>query len=192
MISRTLFLYRSAGMGDVLWTEPLVREMAKRYRRVVLFTKFKELFNNYPLPNVVVRDLPSSSQRSWLRFRDRFRRNKLYHKLDGVYEANPKKHMLHAYQEYFRLPVRDEYPQLYLNDSDLGSLQHRGSQYVVLHLDANTSDNYRKVFGVDWNEIVRYLRSKGLEVVLTGDRVEPIDGADTFKGSLRELIMLIS
>ncbi|HEY2720997.1 MAG TPA: glycosyltransferase family 9 protein [Chitinophagaceae bacterium] len=188
----TKYLYRSAGIGDVLWTEPILKELAKTNKKVVLFTQFKELFNNYPLTNVRVRNIPPGWKRSLLKLMNLLSNRQTYHKLDGIYEARPKMHILHAYQQYFSLPVKDEYPVLYLDTEEKKPIEGLPKDYVVLHLDANVPLNYRKIYGVDWNEVVSYLRSKNLPVVLTGNYHEPLRDAILFKGSIRQLIQLIS
>src|SRR5215469_1541219 len=187
----TKYLYRSAGMGDVLWTEPLVNELAKKNKKIVLFTEFPALFDNYPLKNVSVRKIPSNLQRTVLQVFNFFSGNKIYHKLDGIYESMPKMHMLHAYQKYFSLPQKNKYPSLYLTEEEKKPIKGLPANYVVIHLDANMTLNYRKVYGVDWNEIVSYLRSKGLSVVVTGDHAEHWKDAIVYNGSLRQLIQLI-
>jgi ADP-heptose:LPS heptosyltransferase len=188
----TIYLYRSAGMGDVLWTEPIVRALAARYEKVVLYTLFTDLFDNYPLQNVRVRRIPGGLKRSWLKLLNRFSGNRTYHKLDGIYEASPKMHMLHAYQRYFNLPITNEYPRLYLSREEQQPVPGLPSKYMVLHLEPNAPLNYRKVYGVDWEEVVSHIRAKGIEVIITGTNPEPLKGATAFKGSLRELIRLIN
>lgn len=178
-------------MGDVLWTEPLIKQLAARKKKVVLFTIFTELFKNYPLPNVSVRKIPPGWYRAILKGMNAVSKNQTYHKLDGIYEASPKMHMLHAYQRYFSLPLTNEYPSLYLDEDEKKPIDGMPANYVVLHLDPNASLNYRKVYGVDWEKIVVYLREKGLSVIVTGN--DPILLKDTtiFKGSLRQLMQLI-
>lgn len=188
---KTKYLYRSAGMGDVLWTEPILRALAAKNKKVVLFTLFKDIFKDYPVPNVSVRDIPPGWYRAILKFKNRLSGNEVYHKLDGVYEASPKMHMLHAYQQYFSLPITDEYPVIYLDKQEKKPVEGLPANYVVLHLDPNAKLNYRKIYGVDWNEIVSYLKSKNFEVVITGDNPELLAGTTVFNGSLRQLMQLI-
>jgi len=178
-------------MGDVLWTEPLVRTLAARNKKVVLFTQFKELFKNYPLPNVSVREIPPGWHRAILKGLNLLSDNQTYHKLDGIYEASPKMHMLHAYQQYFSLPVTNEYPVIYLDEQEKKPVEGLPADYVVLHLDPNARLNYRRIFGVDWEEVVSYIQSKNLSVVLTGHDALPLKGAGVFNGSLRQLMQLI-
>jgi ADP-heptose:LPS heptosyltransferase len=178
-------------MGDVLWTEPLLKELALRNKKIVLFTGFTELFNNYPLKNVSIKKIPPGWRRAILKIINAVTANQAYHKLDGVYEARPKMHMLHAYQDYFSLPRKNEYPVLYLNENEKKPIKSLPNNYVVLHLDANVPYNYRKVFGINWEQVVDYLNSQNFSVVVTGDDPKPLAGATVFKGSVRQLIQLI-
>lgn len=187
----TKYLYRSAGMGDVLWTEPLIKALAARNKRVVLFTHFADLFNNYPLPNVVIKKIPTGWRRTLLKVFNFLSNNQTYYKLDGVYEASPKMHMLHAYQRYFSLPEKNEYPVLYLNENEKTPIKGIPRNYVVLHLDPKSPLNYRKIYGVDWEKIVVWLQSQNLSVVITGNNPEPLKGTTVFNGSLRQLVQLI-
>ena len=65
------------------------------------------------------------------------------------------------------------------------------ADYVVVHLDASVPYNYRRVFGINWEEVVDYLNAKGYSVIVTGNHVKHIKGARVFKGSVRQLIRLI-
>jgi ADP-heptose:LPS heptosyltransferase len=139
-----------------------------------------------------VRKIPSGLKRSWLKFLNRLSGNSVYHKLDGIYEASPKMHMLHAYQRYFNLPVTNEYPRLYLSKEEQQPIDGLPAKYMVLHLEPNAPLNYRKVYGVEWEEVVDHIKSKGIEVIITGNNPEPLKGTRLFKGSLRELMRLIN
>jgi ADP-heptose:LPS heptosyltransferase len=178
-------------MGDVLWTEPLVKDLAARNKKVILYTDFKDLFKNYPLQNVRVKKIPAGWYRAILKFVNFLSGNRIYHKLDGVYEAQPKMHMLHAYQHYFSLPQKNEYPSIYLDEDEKKPVAGLPADYVVLHLDANVPFNYRKVYGVNWEEVVTYLQSKGLSVIIIGNNPEPLKNTISFKGSIRQLMQLI-
>lgn len=187
-----IYVYRSGGMGDVLWTEPIIRTLAARYKKVVLLTQFAELFANYPMPNVTVQKIPGGLKRATLKWRNFFLGGKLYHKHDGVYEAKPKMHMLYAYQDYFNLPRRNEYPALHLNENEKKNPPGIPADYAVIHLDSAGDLNYRKVYGVDWRIIADNLRSKGIAVVTVGNTRLEVPGTIEYKGSLRQLIQLIN
>lgn len=191
MFSSVKYLYRSAGLGDVLWTEPLIKQLAAKNRKIILFTHFTELFENYPLQNVVIKKIPSGLKRALLKVCNFFLGNNLYFKLDGVYEANPKMHMLHAYQKFFGLALLNVYPSIFLSSEEKKPFDFLAGKYVVLHLDNATDLNYRKVYGVDWNEIVLFLKKQNFDVILIGKNNYNLENATAFNGNIRELIRLI-
>jgi hypothetical protein len=50
------YLIRKRALGDVLWIEPVIRQLATRHKRVIVHTRHNELFLNYPLANVIFRE----------------------------------------------------------------------------------------------------------------------------------------
>ena len=141
-------------MGDVLWLEPLLQQLSKKYRKVYLYTNFYELFENYHIKNVVIKKIPSGSFRIYLKMLNLFSSTKKYHRLDGYcYEAFPKMHILGAYQTYFNVDKTQQYPKLFLSDIEQ-SKKFIDGKYIVLHLEPNAKLNFRKVYGVDWKLIL--------------------------------------
>ncbi len=187
----TQYLQRTAGIGDVLWLEPVIRVLAKKHKKIILHTRFPELFDNYPLHNVKVTAIPPGWQRALIKVLNFFSGGKIYHRLDSCYEKTPKKHILHSYQSYFSLPLTEEYPVIFLNDEERKPLAGMPSKYIVLHLEPSSIYNFRKVYGVDWNEIIYWLKEKGVAVITTGNSPLPFKDTVFFKGSLRQLMTLI-
>ena len=179
-------------MGDVLWLEPVLPQLSKQYKKVYLYTNFYELYDNYPIKNVVVKKIPSGFCRIFLKLLNIFFKEKKYHRLDGYcYEAFPKMHILNAYQTYFNLGKTQQYPKLYLAEQEKNSRLLSEQEYAIIHLEPNAQLNFRKVYGINWNDIVLALQNRGIKTVLVGNNPEPIEGANIFKGSLRELIQVI-
>lgn len=85
-------------MGDVLWTEPVIRKLAQEYYRVVMLTPYHELFQNYPLKNVRFREELTKFNDYFL---DKFSPKRLKKSSltvpDMAYETRPKIHVLKAY-----------------------------------------------------------------------------------------------
>lgn len=187
-----VYIYRSGGMGDVLWLEPILQQLSKEYKKVYLYTNFYELFENYPIKNVFVKKIPSGSIRILLKLLNLFSSKKKYHRLDGYcYEAFPKMHILNAYQTYFKVETTQVYPQLHLSSSENKSHLIEPKQYAVIHLEPNAQLNFRKVYGINWQSVAIYLQTIGLNVVVVGHNPEVIENTTIFKGSLRELIQVI-
>lgn len=175
----------------MLWLEPVLRQLSKRYRKVYLYTHFFQLFENLPCSNVVVRKIPSGSFRILLKLLNFFSLQKKYHRLDGYcYEAFPKMHFLNAYQNYFGEKLTREYPKLYLSEIEKSKTLISG-KYVVLHLSASLNLNFRKVYGVNWNNIVAFFSGLNMKTIIVGHQEAAIDGAEVFNGSIRELMQVI-
>lgn len=176
-------------MGDVLWIEPIIRQLASQYKKVVVHTRNNVLFENYPLPNVVFKSRQSIFEKLLSRLA-LWTKVPRYINLDMAYERNPKVHFLHAYQMKSSLPQTIEYPKLHLTKQEEQQCLV-DSKYVVLHLDSESDKNFRRVFGVDWNKIVRYLSEKGYKVVQVGAASSNIENVEYLKTDLRQMMSLI-
>jgi heptosyltransferase-3 len=187
-----IYIYRSGGMGDVLWLEPVLQQLSKQYSKVYLYTNFYELYENYPFKNVIVKKIPSGFFRIFLKLLNFFSTKKKYHRIDGYcYEAFPKMHILNAYQTYFNLTQTQEYPKLYLSSKENNTRLIKEQQYAIIHLEPNAKLNFRKVYGVNWNVVVASLEKQGIKTIIVGNNPDPIDGATVFKGSIGELIQIV-
>lgn len=179
-------------MGDVLWLEPVLNQLSKKHKRVYLYTRFEELFNNYPIKNVFVKPIPPGWFRAILKLLNFISLQKKYYRLDGIcYESFPKMHILHAYQQYFNLPLTNIYPKLYLNKQEQENVKELTAKYVIIHLEPNAQLNFRNVYGVSWENIVDHIKNKGYQVVLIGNNPIPIKNATIYKSSIRGLIQII-
>ena len=180
-----VYLIRRKALGDVLWIEPVIRQLSKKHRKVIVYTKFNPLFENYPAHNVIFKNKLNVVEKllGWLKV---FK----FILLDKAYEARPQMHFLHAYQLEAGVPQKDEYPRLYLNDAERKEFSHE-KPYVVLHINTPSEKNYRKVYGINWEDVVAFLRSKNLQVISPGSQINPIPGVKYCNTSIRQLIALI-
>ncbi len=188
-----VFLVRKMALGDVLWIEPVIRQLASKHKRVIVYTRYPELFLNYPLANVRVTNRLRLAEKLWRFVGKALPFTRLHIGLDRVYENNPKVHFLSAYQQAAGLPMTREYPRLYLSKAELDFRpKEAGSgKYVVLHLESFATQNFRKVYGVEWEKIVSYLSARTFTVIQTGKDPAQIPGAVVAKGNIREMIALI-
>ena len=181
-----VYILRKKAMGDVLWIEPIIRNMAVKHKKVIVHTYFNDLFNNYPYPNVTFRNKLSLFEKIG---RNLHLPN--FISLDECYEKTPKMHILHAYQLRAHLPLTEEYPQLYLDAAE--QEQFKGTRYVVLHLEGSSEKNYRKIYGVSWAEVIAFVKKAGYEVLYIGGQDAQADAAGAVykRTSLREMIALL-
>lgn len=179
-------------MGDTLWVEPVIRYFAKRVKEVVVVTHHMELFDNYPLSNVRFQYRLKKREKIRLFLENLFAIKKYFINLNGAYENKPKQHILQSYINYANISIPFSKPQLYLSEVEKKELIFDG-KYVVLHLENSLGKNYRNIYGVDWNYICNFIKSKGYKVIQVGKTDKKIDHSIYFPThSLRSLISLIN
>ncbi|MDP9014739.1 MAG: hypothetical protein M3O41_19175, partial [Pseudomonadota bacterium] len=120
-------------------------------------------------------------------------RTRLHIGLDQAYENNQKVHFLSAYQQAAGLPVTREYPRLYLSkvEDDFRPKEAGTGKYVVFHLESFATQDFRKIYGVEWGKIVSSLSARAFTVIQIGKDPAPIPGAVIVKGDIRDMIALI-
>ena len=188
---KTRYLIRKRALGDVLLIEPLIRQLAIKHKKVVVFTKFNILFKDYPFNNVEFVDDLSIFHKVNYRVHDFFKWKFLYINLNESYEIDPQKHILHAYQDKAGLPNTIETPKLYFGGSQIEGI-NKDSKYVIIHLETMSMRNYRNVYGVDWGQVVSFLNNLGFKVLQIGIKPELIEGAVYQKTTIEEMIYLIN
>jgi ADP-heptose:LPS heptosyltransferase len=176
-------------MGDALWAEPVIREFAQQHKSFIVYTKFPELFENFPFTNVQFKKELSIFSRITILMEKKLRIHFLTINLDNAYEKRPDIHFLHAYQIEAGVPLTNEYPKLYLTEKEKRVSPVSG-KFVLLHFESLAKKKFRQVFGVDWNQIVAFFNAQGYKVIQIGLAPEKIDKVITLKTSLRELISL--
>ena len=189
---RIKYLIRKRQMGDGLWIEPVIRELAGKYKKLIVISKFNVLFENYPLKNVVFKSNLSIVEKIIERFEHFLNTNILFFNLDFSYEQDPLKHILHAYQKKSGLSIRNEYPKLFLSESEKIPFINEGSKYVILHIESFSERNYRHLYGIEWGEIIVYLKAKGFDVIQIGKSPKQIEGCRNINTNIRELISIIN
>lgn len=185
-----VYVKRQMALGDVLWTEPLIRQLAKDYFKVVMLTPYYELFKNYPSKNVVFKNKLNKFDKYIL---EKWINAEGLITLDGTYEKNSKKHILEAYFEeagYVGFPL--SYPKLYLSEEEQKSPHSK--PYALLHIDPGSITlNHRNAHGIEWNLIICYLLKKGLTpIFISNNNLGERYNAKTISPSIRQLISYIN
>lgn len=191
MSSRFKYLIRKRQIGDVLWIEPVIRQLSVKYSKVIVHTKYNELFNNYPCANVIFKNKLSFIEKVLARIEFILNTSFLFINLDMAYERSPNEHFLHAYQRKAALQLTLEYPRLYLNVEEQSKKIIPFNRYVILHLDSFSDRNYRRVYGVDWEVIISHLNNRGFEVVKV-EKSQITYGETKTNTTIRDLIMVIN
>lgn len=183
------YIIRKRALGDVLWIEPIVRTLAAKNKKLIVYTKYNELFDNYPFKNVHFKT-PSTIEKIVIHLESLLGVSLITLNLDNSYEVKPDIHFLHAYQTAAKLPIIDDYPKLYLSSKEKTQRIIEGD-YVVLHIESFSDKRYRQVYGIDWNTVINFLNSKGYKVVQAGINNQKFDNSLSIKTNIRELISLI-
>jgi heptosyltransferase-3 len=186
-----IYLIRKRALGDVLWIEPVIRQLAARHKKVIVHTKYTELFENYPLPNVVFKQKLNFAEKILWKLESVLNTSFLSVSLETAYEKRPKMHFLHAYQQQAGLPATREYPRIYLSDEECKKNLVTAPNYATLHIESFSDKNYRKIYGVDWDSVVQHLVKKGLTVIQIGKNPAPLKNTQHISTSVRDMMVLI-
>lgn len=160
---KTVIVRRTAAMGDVILVEPVLHYFHKKGYRVVLETmeSFYMLFANHYFPVHHPKKIDGrllSAER---------------YNLDMAYEAFPKQNRLKSYYQFCGIKDGEmRNPRL-----SLGFDLHQGTKLFqracVIHLEGIRQSG-RNVFGVDWENVIEHLKSKGYAVFQVGKRNVPL------------------
>lgn len=188
------YLVRKRALGDVLWIEPVIKELAKTCRLLIVHTKYNELFNNYPLPNVRFKLKLNFFEKMLIALSGVWPASRIVVDLEGAYERYPNQHFLHAYQKRAGVKIMDQYPELFLSELERNRFRNgiNGKKFIVIHPENSQLVNYRKVHGVSWADLVRSFNSEGYSVVCLGDKLSKVVGAIYLETTLRQLISLLA
>jgi ADP-heptose:LPS heptosyltransferase len=187
------YVLRKGAMGDVLWIEPLIKSLAASYKRVVVVSKYIELFDNYPLKNVTFVSELSLTAKIFYGLEKLFKVQYFFINLRDSYERNPTVHLLLAYFAKAKESATFIYPSLYLSDAEKSKKISAYSKYAVIHLDKYPDkQNFRNVHGIDWQDVASRIRGLGYDVVQIGKREHRLNGVEFLDTSLRDLIALIN
>lgn len=187
-----MYVVRKRALGDALWAEPVIRELAKKNSKVIFYTKIPELFENYDLQNVIIKNKLKFWEHAIIRLGVLLGLRKIAIDLEMAYEKRPKMHMLHAYQEEAGLPKQKIYPRINLFPNEFPRDLILPKKYALIHVESTAPRNYRKISGVNWNKITAVLEEKGYTVIQIGINPEPMTNAKHFKTSISEMIALIA
>lgn len=187
---RSKYIVRKSGLGDVLWIEPVISEVSKKYKKITVFTKYNTLFENFPANNVVFKNNLNILEKIILKIESFFSISIWFINLDGSYENNPQCHFLEAYFKKANINSTLRYPRLFLTNDEIVKNSFY-DDYVILHLESFSGKNYRSVYGIDWEKVVKHINEMGLLVLQINKNDSIIKGSISIKTDLREMISLI-
>ena len=186
------YIVRKRQLGDVLWIEPIIDEIALKYKKVIVHTKYNEIFNNYKHKNVIFKKELNIFEKILHALENFFNTSILFISLENTYEKDSKKHVLNAYQKKSKLELSEKYPKIYFSEEErMKNIVHYDN-YVVIHLESFSTRNYRKVYGIECDKITSYLTEKGYKIILIGKNRYEIDNTIYIETDLREAMLLIN
>ena len=147
------YIVRKRQLGDVLWIEPIIDEIALKYKKVIVHTKYNEIFNNYKHKNVIFKKELNIFEKILHALENFFNTSILFISLENTYEKDSNKHILNAYQKKSKLEISEKYPKIYFSEEERMKNIVHFDNYVVIHLESFSSRNYRKVYGIEWDKI---------------------------------------
>lgn len=186
------YIVRKRQLGDVLWIEPIIDEIALKYKKVIVHTKYNEIFNNYKHKNVVFKKELNIFEKILHALENLLNTSILFISLENTYEKDSKKHILNAYQKKSKLEISEKYPKIYFSEEERMKNIVHFYNYVVIHLESFSSRNYRKVYGIEWDKITSYLTEKGFKIILIGKNKYEFENTIYIKTNLREAMLLIN
>jgi len=161
---KTVVIKRTAAMGDVIMVEPVLHYFHKKGYRVVLDTldQFYMLFVNHYFPV----HHPKRLDKRVLAKAEVFN-------LDMSYESIPKQNRLLTYYQFCGIKDGEmRNPRLSVGfDINEGTKLFQKS--CIIHLEGIRQSG-RGVFGVDWENVVANLQSRGYTVFQIGRRNVPM------------------
>ena len=191
-VTGTLFIWRRSALGDVLWLEPVLDHLSNKYKRIIFYSDYPELFENYPNHNVQFKKSPKGFLRIFFKAEAFLHSKLVLLNLNDAYEKFPAMHFLNGYFKSLGISQYQlRYPKLYLTNAELNKFNNIG-KFIVIAIETTDPQNYRQVYGVRWNNVVKYFHTQGFQVFITGKKIKDTFGAVHIDTSIRELIALIN
>jgi ADP-heptose:LPS heptosyltransferase len=175
-----VIIKRTAALGDILLTEPVMRYYFNNNYNVVLDVpqEMFEMFSShyFPIRHISQFDL------------GRIKPEKVIN-LDLAYEVKPKQNRLKSYFEFCGIkdyelsrpilfPLVDEKTRLF-------------KKYAILHID-NKSMPHRNIYDVDWKAVKKHLEAYGYTVIQVGKEEHESVGIEMNTPSIGFLKFLIA
>lgn len=190
-----IFIVRKRALGDVIWVEPFLHYIISKNngKKIFIYTKYPQVFENYPYKNLIVQDNPKWYIKVIIRLLAKIKAGNCF-MLDDVYEEDSKKHFLQAY--YDRFNIKDGYMHYPSLDHLLNNKNLVKKKRFVFHINNNATQLFRKVHGVNWENIFQSVANLGYEILLLNKEDEvSIQNKNIpiafFSGSFKELVNVI-
>jgi ADP-heptose:LPS heptosyltransferase len=187
-MKKTALVVRDAAMGDVLFTEPFIRALARDgWSDIQVQTSHADLFLNHP--NVVG-------------FNPRVNNFDKVFYLDNTYEkeCHTGKSIIDSYLDLYdmQLPESEKMPRVFLTESEIANAKTwfpSPGKWVAV-CPVNRHDFWGWDEGRTWTKLVTALQQRGLKAVVLSDAINArIENADLDlrqKTTLRQVMALLA
>ena len=191
LLMSSIYLIRKRQLGDVLWIDPIIRELSFKFTKIIVHTKYNELFLSMKYENVIFKQKLNLLEKIFSNIEKLLNTRFKFINLDDAYERSPNMHLLHAYQKKANLPIKSRYPIFDIYDKNIRNKFNIQGKYFILHVESFSEKNYRNVYGLDWNKIAKFINDLGYKVIQVGISPTEISNSIKLSTSIFELISLI-
>lgn len=173
-----IVIKRTAALGDVIMSEPIIAYYFERGCQVYLDTlpEFMSVFFQYRFP-----------LRHISKMNPKIVPEKVIN-LDMAYESKPQQPVLKSYFEFAEITDR-QYRNSQL-DLRTDSSAYLFSKYILIHND-ETGMPHRNCYGVNWEFVVNYYKRLGWDVFQIGRRTQEIIATHINTPTLEMLMLVI-
>ena len=187
-----LYIIRKGAIGDILWTEPVIRKLAGQGNEILYVNGAPELFENYPFKNIKFVHKDKKEYKRIPRILKFIGKQHLFIELDNAYEKDVQTEpTLHVYQRTAGLPTENTLPIIHLTDTEK-QLFSNNKPYVVVHIEFPIAKkNHKQIHGIEWQAIFDYLNLKGFDVYLIAQEKTNYQQVIQLQTSLREMFSLV-
>jgi hypothetical protein len=130
----TIYLIRKRQLGDILWIDPIIRKLSSSYDKIIVHTKYNDLFLSMNYKNVIFKQNLNLIERIFSKIEKLLNTRFKYINLDDSYENNPNIHLLHAYQKKANLPLEIKYPIFNNFDKNIKTKLNINGKFFILHI----------------------------------------------------------
>lgn len=171
---------RTGAMGDVVMLEPLLYYYYMNNYDVYLDTlpENMDIFWNHPYPINHISQL-----------QERQKPEKIIN-LDMSYESKPKENVLDCYFKFAGVELTEEWRRNSYLNVNKNSDKWLFENYIVFHID-DTDIPSRNVYGIDWENIERYIKSFGYNVIQVGKRNNQNKIGTYFHTAQKQMLMYL-
>ena len=161
-MQKRLLVFTNSALGDNIYTLPILDELLQKGNKLLVFTTQKTIYWPY-LGKITILD----RNKPIIRWLVKFILQHLIPTIKLGYQ--PGESILQGYYRSSNLPLPQQlsYPHLQVKPADKAKFSYlKGA--ALLNINSIKNIPHRGVYGIDWPQVVDFLKSHGLEVYEVG------------------------